>query len=85
MTDEVTVLVEDLAGAVGGKTLQNIDVGHLATGTLKLLVCHLGSEFAATDEVTIVVKDFSVVANGVASKILGITFYKAANDPSVLG
>ena len=44
----------------------------------------LGEELAATDKITIVIKNLAVVANGVASKVLGIALNEAADGLAVL-
>ena len=44
----------------------------------------LREELAATDKITIVIKNLAVVANGVASKVLGIALNEAADGLAVL-
>jgi len=87
VTDKVAILVEDLTRSVSGKTLQDADVGHLVAGLTSsfvgLFLGHLGCEFAAANEITIVVKDLSVVANGVASEVLSITLNEASDIPAI--
>ncbi|KAH5153171.1 hypothetical protein HBH69_128840 [Parastagonospora nodorum] len=87
-SNEVTILVKDLTSAVGGKTLENVDVGHLETvasfGLLLLLFYHFWQKFAAADKVTIVIEDLTVIANWVAGEVFGVTLNKVANVLAIL-
>ncbi|KAH4611447.1 hypothetical protein HBI17_027020 [Parastagonospora nodorum] len=87
-SNEVTILVKDLTSAVGGKTLENVDVGHFETvasfGLLLLLFYHFWQKFAAADKVTIVIEDLTVIANGVAGEVFGVTLNKVANVLAIL-
>ena len=87
LTNEIAILVQDLTSAVGSHTLEDIDVRQLRVRIVALELSGklvLGKKLAAANEITIIIEDLAVVADGVASEILGITLDKAADGLAVL-
>ena len=87
VTNEVAILVQNLASLVGGQTLKNAERRHLGAGVGALLEfigeLVFGKELATTDEIAIIIKNLAVVTNRVPSKIFGIALHEATNGLAI--